>query len=125
MNIHLFTTSRVSAVAGVLAFGSLINSTPMNNPTPRTSPITSGNFSCTHFNSDKMYSPTSFAFSIIFSLSTAYITEMAMAHDTGFPPYCKTSSFSPLIYLYIMRISGSCTVQFDDNHYVMRKITRL
>lgn len=77
-----------ASLSGTLETLSLTNSIPMNNPDPLTSPIHRCFFPSSRQES-KRYSPTNKACSRRFSFSIVSKTALAIAQDTGLPPYCK------------------------------------
>ena len=86
--LHLDTTSCAFAVAGVFVSLSSTNSMPIKSPTPLTSPII-GCFRASCRREFSRWFPTLVACSRSFCFSITSSTALTVAHDTGFPPYCK------------------------------------
>lgn len=82
------TIKCASEVAGNRVLRFFTSSRPMKRPRPRTSPINGKSaISSTHL--PRRYCPTCWAFSCSRSSRITSITALAIAHETGFPPYYK------------------------------------
>ena len=86
--LHLDTTSCAFAVAGIFVSLSSTSSKPIKSPTPLTSPII-GCFRASCRREFSRWFPTLVACSRSFCRSITSSTALTVAHDTGFPPYCK------------------------------------
>jgi len=109
---YLDTTSCAFAVAGIFVSLSSTNSMPIKSPTPLTSPI----IECFRASCRKEFStwfPTLVACSRSFCRSITSSTALAVAHDTGFPPYCKVhqSDRHSLQYKLLSSWSSSATLR--------------